>query len=158
MKKLIIAFFLIISLFAFSQDKNNKLVFSNLGFSIKAFDLDKNISDYVVFTMYLPESDNFTPNINLIIQEYSDGLDNYKILSENQFLSNKMTIIKSEIKNSAYLMEYSGNIEGNDLHFYAKAVKKNNQIFLTTATCTANQLQKYSKQLFEVVESFKLEQ
>jgi len=153
---LILIVLLSVSFDVMAKDVKNKLVFPKLGFSIDALEGDAKSANYTVFSMSLPPSESFAPNVNLMIQEYSGSLQEYKELSDGQFKSMKLNVVTSDIKGGNYIMEYAGNISNKSLHFYAKAVKKGSLIYLATATATPNQWKEYALILKKNVNSFEL--
>jgi hypothetical protein len=124
-------------------------------FSIEALS-SKNISNSQPLVMCLPASEGFAPNVNVQVQQYPGTLDDYLKLSMNQFKKLKFKVIKNKATKNQLILEYTGNIQNRQLHWYAVVYKKGNNVFLTTATSTEKQWKTLSKKLINCVNSFRL--
>ena len=133
-----------------------KGIYENDIFSINTLINENNISNTQPLIMMLQPSEGFAPNINIQIQKYTNSLDDYAKLSTNQFKQFKFKIIQNKKSNEALIFEYSGSMQGRQLHWFAMAYKKGSNVFLITATSTENQWKKLSKKLIDCVKSFKL--
>ncbi|MCI2282468.1 hypothetical protein L3081_02480 [Colwellia sp. MSW7] len=67
-----------------------------------------------------------------------------------------LSIISLEEKDNSITFEYKGTMQGFDLHWYAKAVKKDNHVYLVTATGAENDWDVDKEILIPNVNSFKL--
>jgi hypothetical protein len=139
---------------ASAEDSSEKLTFRKAGFSIAPLDGQPK-GPTPVFTMYLPTIGGFTPNVNVQIQPYTDGIDAYAALSRAQFKDAGLEVRWEKKKDkSTVTFEYSGSFDGNLMHWYAKAVQHDKNIYLTTATATAEQWDKVATKLKACVDSF----
>lgn len=141
MKNIYMLFIVIqISLASFSQDGNVR--FQNLGFSIQSLEpklKDMNESQ-LALQMFLPTSEEFAPNINVIVQKYQGSIQEYKKLSDDQFSELKVNMIKSEIINEIIYFEYTTDKFGTkEVHVYSKAYIIDDSVYLATGTTTINQ-------------------
>ena len=130
--------------------------YENNYFSIKSLVDDKNISNTQPLLMCLSASDGFAPNINIQTQKYSNSLTEYAKLSTAQFKQLKFNVIQNKKGQDCLIFEYTGKLQGKELHWYAMVYKKDDNIFLITATATKKQWTKQSKKLIDCVRSFKL--
>ncbi len=125
-------------------------------FTIKSLEIKKDTS--IMGIMYLPSSDKFSPNINIIKQSYSGTLEEYQEITENQFKKEKLNVLYNQIENNRIIFEYSGKFGKfkTEMHWYGIAHKKDNSYYLITATALKKQWKQYSKELIDSVQSFKL--
>jgi len=131
--------------------------FPQYGFQIDTLDGTAGSSPTQVVMMFLPASDGFSPNVNVQIQPFSGTLKDYIALSKKQFDEMKIKLISEQQKNdNEWVTEYSGNMQGMSLHWYARAVLGNQKVYLITATANDSQWAKVSEQLKKNIESFKL--
>ena len=107
--------------------------------------------------MFLPVKNSFAANANVQIQPYSEGIKNYATLSKRQFKQAGIKII-SEKQNAdnEWLCEYSGDLRGRTLHWYARAILYENKIYLVTATALNQDWNEDSAPLKKCVDSFKI--
>lgn len=109
-----------------------------------------------VFFHFLPTEDQFAANINCMAQPYKGTLEDYDNLSRNQFEQFGMEMVSAENKGDVLTYEYHGKQQGRHLHWYAKAHKRGDKIYLVTATALHSKWQAHSKLLVPAVDSFKL--
>lgn len=128
------------------------------GFSIAALDgRPSTIAATTALISFLPASDGFAPNVNVNIQPYSGNIANYITLSKDQFKKMNYTVItEKQNGDKEWVVEYSGPTQGNDLHFYARAVSDNGQVYLATATAKESQWKDVSEILRKCVDTFKV--
>ncbi len=128
--------------------------FSNYGFKIDKLEADSISSTSSLLYMFLPMTDNFSPNVNVMTQEYEGDLAAFKELSDGQFEAMNLEVISSTIEKDIYIVEYKGKMQSMELHFYAKAFQHNGLFYLATATCTPKQWEENAERLKSVVNSF----
>lgn len=109
-----------------------------------------------IFHYYMPPADGFSANINLIAQPYNDTLQAYDELSQAEFEQLDLDLIRNELANGVLTYEYKGRVQNIDLHWYARATKKGDKIYLITATALADRWETDSPALVESVNSFAL--
>jgi hypothetical protein len=156
MRKIFVMAVLLAASPVFAEDSGARLSYPNLGFSIKPLEDTYTGSNSIVMSMYLASSEKFAPNVNICVQDYRGSIEDYKKLSDKQFEESNISVLTSVVKENVFTLEYSGIMSGRDLHFYAVAVKKANQIYLVTAAATVEQWKKYSEKLIDTVRSFQL--
>lgn len=133
--------------------ETNTVVCENAGFSIKM--LDKPVScASSPFMMSLPSVNGFAPNVNVQIQPYSGSIDDYKKLSTGQFSLMGLEVISISSSGNELYFEYAGSLAGMNLHFYAKAIKNGDYVYLATATDTKTGWPQSFEKLKSVVDSF----
>ena len=160
MKKL--AFYMgiviLFSIFAQAQGKNN-YVSTCYGFSMNVPSVKDNINiSHQIAFFFLPMSDGFAPNVNVQIQAFEGTIDDYDRISTNQFKSFSFILISRMIKKDFIIYEYKGITQEKKMHWYQKAVKKENHIFLITATALETQWMITKTSLIDSVDSFKFVQ
>ena len=127
------------------------------GFTIEALDSlpSSTVSTAALMTM-LPVSDGFAPNVNVNIQPYSESIASYVVMSKDEIKKMDAVIIR-EKKNgqTEWICEYTGLMQGNDLHFYQRAILSRGKVYLVTATSTQSQWSSVSEALRKCVDSLK---
>lgn len=109
-----------------------------------------------VLLMSLPVADNFTPNVNVLIQPYKGTLDEYTTLTLKQFKEHNIKLIEQKrVSDSVLALEYTGQLSGREVHWYGRAEKAGERIYLTTATTTEKLWPDQSGKLKECVDSFR---
>ena len=134
----------------------DKLVFPNNGFAIAPLDQPGEGANQVLF-MFLPASAGFAPNVNVQTQKYAGTIEEYAAVSKKQFEDGQLKIISTAKPDKATaVFEYSGQMEGKALHWYARAALRNGAIYLITATALEDQWKDASAKLKSCVDSFEL--
>lgn len=128
--------------------------FTEAGFSIKPLDGHPGSAGSQALTMKLPAVNGFAANVNVQIQPYPGTMQDYLALSEAQFSQMGLTLISKQLKGNELLIEYAGTLQGNELHFYAKAIKVNGLFYLATATDSESHWATSSVKLKPVIDSF----
>ena len=134
-----------------------EMLYKDAGFSIDALDSAIPAQGLQPVQMFLPAVNGFSANINVQVQPYAESIEAYQKLSEDQFMVLGLTKISSAIEDNAFIVEYTGELNEMNLHFYAKAVKKGGFVYLATATDLVSEWPKKSAQLKQVVHSLKLQ-
>ena len=132
------------------------LNFPQAGFSIDSLEASPSNNGGQVLYMFLPTENGFSPNINVMIQPYLGTIEQYRSLSEAQFKRAAWKIISIQDKGNTITFEYSGLFRGNQMHWYAKAVKKGDLVYLVTGTDSQLTWGKNKSKLMIAVDSFKL--
>ena len=111
------------------------------GFSIDTLDATPSTSKQTIALMqFLPATDGFGPNVNVTIQPYAATIKDYITLSKPHFSKMNWVIInEKQVGDSEWIVEYKGPMNGNDLHFYGRAVSKNSKVYLATAAAKESQ-------------------
>jgi hypothetical protein len=80
----------------------------------------------------------------------------YVTMSKDQFKQMNLTIVaEKQNGENEWVVEYSGPMQGKDLHFYARAVSNNGKVYLVTATASESQWKSVSDVLRKSVDAFK---
>jgi hypothetical protein len=126
------------------------------GFQMDALDAAPSTSNpTTVIQTFLPATEGFAPNIIVQIQPYPGTMKDYAELSKKQFEQMKWKVIADQQPNdNEWNVEYTGSVEGNDLHFYPRAVSTNGKIYLITATAKESQWKTVGDTLRKHLESF----
>ena len=127
------------------------------GFQIDALDAAPDASNpTTVIQTFLPVTEGFAPNIIVQIQPYAGTIKDYATISKNQFEEMKWKVVSDQQSgDNEWNVEYTGALQGADLHFYARAVSTNGKVYLITATAKESQWATVSDTLHKHVESFK---
>lgn len=108
----------------------------------------------ILILSYTTSFDDFTPNVNIAIQQFPGTIKEYIKNSIDQCKNANFQILDNEyISDVDALLVYSGAV-GRNLVFYARAVKKGDNIFLITATCRPEDWDNIGKKLVQSVMSF----
>jgi hypothetical protein len=129
------------------------------GFQVKSKEPQQNAYGTLAAFLYLPPTQGFAPNVNVLIQDVPNTIKEYADLSKQQFKSANLTLLNDHLAGDGeWACEYSGTMQGKDLHFYARALKKGDKIYLITATATPEQWDTVSPKLKGCVDSFAFSQ
>jgi hypothetical protein len=134
------------------------LVFSESGFSIDSLEAPLDAQAATPLQMLLPPVNGFSPNVNVQLQPYKGSVAEYKAITEGQFKQIGLTVVSMEEGNDgkSLTIEYKGPLQGQNLHWYAKAFKKGDVMYLVTATNTESNWELNKEQLIANVNSFKI--
>jgi hypothetical protein len=141
MKKIIgITLLVFVCLLCFGAGTASRLVFKTTGFSIHPLETDPLGHSYQAMSMFLPPSIGFSPNVNVQVQCYKGTIEEYIATSKKELASMEWKVVKStKQEQNSYLMEYTGEFQGNKLHWYAKATATGKRVYLATATAKEKQ-------------------
>ncbi len=158
MKRTLTIMYMLLALFtlpslAYSEDL---LHFKESGFSIAPLEGKTDPTAYTPLKMLLPATDSFAPNVNVRIQPYNGTIKQYADLSKKQFIAAKLTVQSETVTQTSVVWEYSGTMQGHNLHWYAKAERGNGKVYLVTATAKESQWNDVAAKLKACVNSFKL--
>jgi hypothetical protein len=135
----------------------NTIDLPQYGFEIDALDAEPGGAPTTAIMMFLPVNDGFAANINVNIQPYKGTMKEYAALSKGQFEEMKWKVISSEEKGAdEWRAEYAATTKSGDLHFYARALKKGDHVYLVTATAKESQWASLQAKLRKHVDSLKL--
>ena len=130
--------------------------FPNYGFSIPMLDVSPGPEGGQALQMLLPPRNGFSGNVNVQIQPYSGSIGQYKKLSHRQYDELGLNVISEEITSDSYIVEYTGYLSNMDLHFYAMAIKKDDYVYLATATDLIINWEYTGRKLIDVIDGFEL--
>jgi hypothetical protein len=130
---------------------------SEYGFSINPPKLDTTAESSVqICYFFLPPIDGFSANVNIQKQIYADSLQAYDELSLSQFEQMNFTLISHNVNKNIGIYEYKGDYQGQLLHWYSIAQKKDSTVLLVTATTLDSLWNEQKTILQESINSFKL--
>ena len=109
-----------------------------------------------VAIFFLPPMDNFQANVNIQKQAFKGTIEQYKSISLGQFEKMKFTLVKESLLNGVLTVEYTGNMQNRDFHWYVKATKKGDSVYLVTGVAPQRTWQYQGDTLKSSVDSFKL--
>lgn len=159
MRKIIaISFFMAAAAFpSLAGEPKNTYTSDSLGFSIEA-PVSQNMTGpaYQIAFFFLPASDGFAANVTIQKQKYSESIDSYDKLSVYQFKTAKFMVINRELKNNEVIYEYKGSMQGKTFHWYSRAVKQDEHVYLVTAASLESHWEKQKTKLMQSVNSFRL--
>ena len=136
----------------------SKTVFDRHRFEISTLEPDTDLGAACTpLLMSLPPIDGFAPNVNVTIQMFDQGTDQYIELSRKQYQAMNLTVLR-EIKTEKgeWFIEYSGLFQKMALHWYSRAVFDGDKVYLITATSPEKEWETLSEKLRGVVHSFAL--
>lgn len=142
---------------AWAAESTNRLFFPQAGFSIQPLEPKTPQTPQMALTMSLPIQDGFAGNVNVLIQSYTNSLSEYLKLSEAQFKTAGISLLKTtRPSDSVAVLEYFGKLQNRVLHWYARAELVNQKLYLVTATASEDRWKEESALLKACVDSFQL--
>lgn len=166
--------FLLISLIIFqfascqSNKKSNIKEINKNGYTIsypsdlKLDESGKLGSEFLLYIEKADSTDNFTHNINLIIQNLESlnlDLNKFVEITENQIKANGNLISSERIKtdNSEFQkLIYSAQLNNFDLKFIQYDFVVNNKAYILTFTAKENEFDKYSSEMEKIMKTFEI--
>jgi hypothetical protein len=147
-----------------AQSDSDLLRFESQGFSIDAKGFRVKRSDFgtaadqsPTVVLFLTPTGGFAPNVNVLIQDFPSSINDYVTLTKKEFDSAGIKILSENVVSpNEWMVEYEGILSGRSLHWYARAVKNGDKVYLTTATATPEQWNQLSSKLKQCVDSFVL--
>ena len=143
---------------ATGKGPDNFYVSRDLGISMEVpyvEDRDEINSRLAMF--FLPVSNGFSPNINVLKQKFPGAMAEYDKLSLNQFTTMKWNLLKHSVNEKEIIYEYTGSMQGKDFHWYARALRSGDYIYLITATALESQWKDVQAEMLKSVNSFKVD-
>jgi hypothetical protein len=93
----------------------------------------------------------------VLIQDFPSSINDYIAVTKKEFDSAGVKLINDRVPSAdEWVLEYQGSLNGKEFHWYARAVKSGNKVYLTTATATPEQWDQVSPKLKQCVDSFAL--
>jgi hypothetical protein len=136
----------------------NQLHFPKSGFSIAPLEEPPGQSPQQVLMMFLPATKSSAANVNVQIQPYVGAIEDYMKHSLEQFKSMGLKLsYQKAVGKSAVTIEYTGQMKGKPLHWYARAEKSGDKIYVATATASEEQWGALAAQLKTCVDSLRCE-
>ena len=132
-----------------------KFVFKDSGFSIAPLDAPIKEAGKVL-AMFLPRSGGFAPNVNIQIQQHAGTMEEYVAVSRKGLESGNFKVLSDKIDKGTYVLEYSGTVQGANLHFYGKAILKEGPVYIATGAATEDQWNDVAAKVKACVDSFQL--
>ncbi|MDH4100284.1 MAG: hypothetical protein OEV28_06880 [Nitrospirota bacterium] len=144
---------------AFAAEQRNAFVSNDLGISIEApIAKDAKSPTYQIAMFFLPASDNFAANVNVQKQQFIEPIEAYDKLTTSQFKEFNLTVLNRTLKGNELRYEYKSDMQGRKLHWYARAIKAGQHVYLVTATSLDSQWEQQKSLLIKSVESFTAKQ
>ncbi len=130
--------------------------FPEYGFEVGRLPASSSPGQFFTIMMHLPPSDDFAPNVNVVIQPYEEDAKSYVELSKKQFKKVGWELIgEPSVHGNTAVLEYQRELNGKELRHYAKAIWTGKQIFLATGTATQEQWQIYGADLIRSVNALR---
>jgi len=152
-KSLTLSVLALFSICAFAQEKSGVISLPQLKITMSSLNEAGYQNNQPIIMNFLPGSQQFSPNINLVIQEYGDGLDSYKKLTDDQLASIGIAAIQSKVEKGTYTLEYESDNNGVMLHMLTIVKARANKVYLVTATATVEQWNSNKAELTRVANS-----
>ena len=156
-KQLFLSLPIFLSAFVSPGQSTNRLNFPAAGFSIAPLEVAPGQSPQQALIMFLPVTEGFAANVNVQIQPYTGTMEEYVALTFKQFKTVHVKVLEQKTTKSVARFEYAGEMQqgGRSLHWYARAEKSGDSVFLVTATAAPSQWNKESARLKSCVDSFR---
>jgi hypothetical protein len=127
------------------------------GFGVKRSDIGSVAGQSPTAVLFLQPTGGFAPNVNVLIQDFPNSINDYVSLTKKEFDSAGIKVLNERMASAnEWVVEYAGTLSGRSLHWYARAVKNGDKVYLTTATATPEQWTQVSSKLIQCVDSFAL--
>jgi hypothetical protein len=145
----------------FAQDKDDKkvdkFVSKQYGFSMKvpARKEQTKAASIKIASFYLPAVNGVSANVTVMRQVYEQNLKNYEKLSNIQLTNMGAKIIGKKSSEDTLTYEYTAQLQGQELHFYQRVIKRGDLVFLATGVSAEAQWKANEKAIKESVDSFK---
>jgi hypothetical protein len=89
-------------------------------FSIKPPGFRESDEGLILF-FYSPNGSKIVPNVNVLIQNFDGTMEDMIEKSRDQIKSMNLKTIKMSIETNQAFIEYNGNMENNQMHFFKNA-------------------------------------
>jgi hypothetical protein len=109
------------------------------GFTLSALEPTGDAGDYQAVMMFLPATEKFSPNVNVMVQQNSVSFEDYLKQSRDEFAKMGVKVIVDKPGKNDAVFEYSMVQQGKELHFYARMVPGKGKVMLATATALESQ-------------------
>ncbi|MGX5913830.1 hypothetical protein ACR0ST_03765 [Aliidiomarina sp. Khilg15.8] len=109
-----------------------------------------------VFQYFMPASNGFAANVNLQIQPYEGSLEEYEALSIAQFEQLELEVVQTDRSDGELMFEYRGDMQGTEMHWYARVIQHDGLFYVVTATALAERWDEERDELTRSVQSFSL--
>jgi len=143
--------------FCYKQATASRINLPLYGFSIDALDDSVDRFPTQALMMFLAPFNGFASSVNVMIQPYQGTMDEYIAQSKQQFEEMKWEVVSQSVKGQTeWRVEYQGELQGQSLRWYARAILKDGKVYLATATAAQSEWEEVSEVLLANVESFKV--
>ena len=159
MRMWLISFLVIILAFSsIAQEKKNIFISEDLGITMDV-PVSKESKNTIteIARFYLPATEGFAANVDIQKQKYNKSIQDYEKLSDKQIKALNLTIIRRKITGNESLRELRGKAQGKVLHWYGRAIKRENYVYLVLAVSLESQWEKQKAKLMKSVNSFKIQ-
>jgi len=146
---------LIASLLVSSLYSQDVIDYKSLGFTFSPPVFESTASGQVIMA-FAPASNAFAANVNVQIQPFAGTLLDYDKLTKAQLQAEKFKALVEKKLGNELFYEYTGSMSGRDMHWAVRAIKKDAQIYLITATALESEWEASSITLLGSLDSFKL--
>jgi hypothetical protein len=124
-------------------------------YSIDPLEAPSTAANTTLLMMFLPASDGFAPNVNVIAQNSPLSIAEYIATTTRETEQQHLKMIKADkVSDTIAVFEYAGKLQDKDLHWYSKATRTGGKILLATATAHETQWPNVSAKLQACVDSF----
>jgi hypothetical protein len=95
------------------------------GFQVKSKEPQTTAYGTYAAILYLPPTQGVAPCVNVLIQDVTYTIQEYADLSKEDLKSANLTVLNDHlVGDGEWACEFSETMEGKDLHFYARALRK----------------------------------
>ena len=99
----------------------------------------------------------FTNNVNVTVEDFSDGLASYDEISIREFRQAGIDLIDHQMTSAFAQYEYRTRMMGRDLHLYQRVLSTDTKVYLITATVSSDEWEEYEDAAKSIVNSFSIE-
>jgi hypothetical protein len=147
---------LLVAVQAQADSAKQPLKFAEHGFSIEPPSGHDPGQVQQVVSLALPASAGFSPNVNVQVQPFKGSMEDYLRISNEQFKAAGIKVVQEKHDAKTAVLEYTGRMQGHNLHWYARGALAHNGLILATATADESQWASVAATLRQSVDSLRL--
>lgn len=107
---------------------------------------------------FLPQSEGFAANVDIEKKKFSDSIIAFDQLFVRNLQQFGLTIVKHTLDGEYLIYEYKGDMYDKHLHWYVKAIKSGEYVYIATAAGLNKQWDQQKTTLIKSVDSFVVKQ
>lgn len=114
--------------------------FNSSGFAIEPLIVQESGKDYTVTSMFLEPTEGFAPNINVRKVYFEGTMAEFLDVTRSDFEEMEWSILDARIMDDgSMLLEATGSYNNLELHWYVRAVRSRDAVFMATGTTLQSQ-------------------
>ena len=148
----------LVAVSAQAEESSERLQLPDQGFSIEPIEGPARVVSTNPLVVALPPADGFAPNLNVQLQPFGGPMVQYVAATHSQLLAAGLEWQEEPVLDgSEATFEYAGVLEGRELRWYARAIQRDNLVYLVTATVPRGEWEALGARMRRAVDSFRLE-